>query len=525
MREWVWELNNALGLDPARLLQGSDKKAFWDYPCGHRAQAQINRRVAGNGCKICGHLRSAQARRRPKPGGSLAELAPALAAEWDTERNEIGPDQIAAQSNIPRHWICPEGHYYDMRPNARYRGRNCPYCRGLRVGQGNDLATKRPDLAREWDIERNGQLSPDQVTPASHKQCHWACAKNPIHRWTATPSNRRTRGCPYCANRFIDRTNNLSATHPTLAIEWNDSRNFPKVPTQFVRGSSDLAWWTCRTCDHIWRASIASRACGGQGCPPCGRLRTRNALTRPAPGRSIAAAAPDLAAEWHPSRNELTPHELGPGSGIEVWWQCFRGHSWLSAPDTRTRMRSGCEKCQMGSTSALEIRNFAELAHILKHCGFSPEHGARIPHLPRSIGAVDMLFVDEDGSQPGIIVEFDGAWWHDNKRNRADTRKTDTLIDAGFGVIRIRESPLLPVTSADVLVPKNQDAYLTSSACLTRMLELDWIPSNRRGHITHYCSLGTSQAAAEATIMIDRRGGYDLAMSAARIRARQGSRR
>jgi hypothetical protein len=177
----------------------------------------------------------------------------------------------------------------------------------------------------------------------------------------------------------------------------------------------------------------------------------------------------------------------------------------------------------MGSTSALEIRNYAELSYVLKDCDFVPEHGACIPQLPRSTGAVDMLFRDRDGSQPGIVVEFDGAWWHDNEKNRADTQKTDALIDAGFGVIRIRESPLLPITAADVSVRKNQDAHLTSAAVLTRMLELDWISRGRRDRIIQYCAVGTAQAVAEASIMIYRRGGYNLATSAAEIRSRAPS--
>ncbi|MER5257460.1 hypothetical protein [Streptomyces sp. NPDC002855] len=175
----------------------------------------------------------------------------------------------------------------------------------------------------------------------------------------------------------------------------------------------------------------------------------------------------------------------------------------------------------MGSTSALEIRNYAELSHVLTDCGFAAEHGPRVSCLLRSAGAVDMLFRDQDGTQPGIVVEFDGAWWHDSEKNRADARKTDALIDAGFGVIRIRESPLPPVTTADVLVPKNQDAYLTSAAALARMLELDWIPHDQTDRITQYFALGAAQAAAEAARMIHRRGGYDLATSAADIRARR----
>ncbi|MER6250003.1 hypothetical protein ABT224_01205 [Streptomyces sp. NPDC001584] len=134
---------------------------------------------------------------------------------------------------------------------------------------------------------------------------------------------------------------------------------------------------------------------------------------------------------------------------------------------------------------------------------------------------MDMLFRDQDGSQPGIVVEFDGAWWHDAAKSRSDARKTDALVGVGFGVIRIRESPLPPVTAADVLVPKNQEAHLTSAAALSRMLELDWIPRDRRACITRYCALGTAQAASEAAAIIHYRGGYDLAASAAEIRSRR----
>ena len=46
----------------------------------------------------------------------------------------------------------------------RNYGRGCPVCAGQQVLAGyNDLASKRPDLAKEWNYEKNGDLLPSQV--------------------------------------------------------------------------------------------------------------------------------------------------------------------------------------------------------------------------------------------------------------------------------------------------------------------------------------------------------------------------
>ena len=41
--------------------------------------------------------------------------------------------------------------------------------------------------------------------------------------------------------------------------------------------------------------------------------------------RSLAACNPDVAAEWHPSRNDRTPVQVTARSGERVWWLCPRG--------------------------------------------------------------------------------------------------------------------------------------------------------------------------------------------------------
>ncbi|MEW2358091.1 zinc-ribbon domain-containing protein [Spirillospora sp. NPDC029432] len=516
MSQWLWELNEPLGLDPRRLRQGSDKKAYWRFPCGHVGAAIINARVRGHDCKLCAPTKVGLKRRIPRPGQSLAEKRPDLLAEWDYDLNEVDPSEVAAQSNLRRHWICPTGHRYDAGVNERHRGRGCPYCRGLRVGQGNDLATLRPDLAAEWDWDNNGTLTPSTVTTGSMKMISWICSNNPDHRWDATPANRRTRNCPYCANRRLHASNSLLAASPLLASEWHPNKNHPLTPDRVLNGGAQKVWWLCAACGHEWHAAISSRI-NGTGCWPCGKTKTRQKLRKPEAGHALADLAPDLAVEWHPTLNALTSFDVGPGSGLPAWWRCSRGHVWQAAPDTRTRIGSGCEKCQMGSTSALEIRIFAELEYVLSRCNFIAQHSIKPTGVARAIGAVDMLFADRDQTQSGIVVEFDGSWWH-STRDEADRHKVYVLEEAGYGVIRIRENPLPLLGPCDISVRKYASPHSITVKVLRKIVTLDWVDTRTSDAIDSYVANGLPVATERASKMIHDRGGYDLAVSAALLR-------
>ena len=64
----------------------------------------------------------------------------------------------------------------------------------------NDLETVAPELAAQWDSEKNKELTPRQVTAFSNKKAWWRCPRN--HSFQAAISARsRGTGCPYCANK------------------------------------------------------------------------------------------------------------------------------------------------------------------------------------------------------------------------------------------------------------------------------------------------------------------------------------
>ena len=56
-----------------------------------------------------------------------------------------------------------------------------------------------PELAKEWNYEKNTPLTPDGVSGRSPARVWWKCTKG--HEWEAKISSRATNksGCPYCS--------------------------------------------------------------------------------------------------------------------------------------------------------------------------------------------------------------------------------------------------------------------------------------------------------------------------------------
>ena len=67
---------------------------------------------------------------------------------------------------------------------------------------------------------------------------------------------------------------------------------------------------------------------------------------------SLAEKCPDIAKEWHPTKNnELKPTDVTRGSQQRVWWQCIKGHEWETSVHSRTGNNSGCPYCSTKTKS------------------------------------------------------------------------------------------------------------------------------------------------------------------------------
>ena len=125
-----------------------------------------------------------------------------------------------------------------------------------------------------------------------------------------------------------------------LLRQWDTEKNGGKTPDDVSSGSSAMAWWRCDK-GHSFPMRIAFRTTREQGCPYCAGRRVLAGFN------DLAAVAPDVAAEWHPTLNgELRPEMIMAGSSRYVWWQCPQGHVWRARVDTRTgAQHSGCPVC------------------------------------------------------------------------------------------------------------------------------------------------------------------------------------
>ena len=61
---------------------------------------------------------------------------------------------------------------------------------------------------------------------------------------------------------------------------------------------------------------------------------------------NIVELYPEIAKEWHPTKNKYKdPYQFGVYSNQVVWWQCDKGHEWKAGIVSRCISGTGCEKC------------------------------------------------------------------------------------------------------------------------------------------------------------------------------------
>jgi predicted secreted protein len=278
-----------------------------------------------------------------QPLSTLASF-PQLVAQLDRRKNgAIAPDAISRSSHLRLWWRCPEGpdHLWEAPVHRRTTGHGCPFCANLRVSVTNSLSAVAPEIARQWHPTKNGELTPHDVVFGSARAVWWRCPDDPAHAWRVpvVARTRMGRSCPHCTGWHEGRVHGRVVSDRRLAAEWHPVRNGDLTPRDVTLGSGRLVWWKCRKGpDHEWESPVGDRL--KNGCPFCANMRV--SLTN-----SVAAVAPAIAAEWHPTKNgKLTPHDVIAGSPRRVWWKCPKGpdHEW-SANVANRRSGNGCPFC------------------------------------------------------------------------------------------------------------------------------------------------------------------------------------
>jgi hypothetical protein len=180
----------------------------------------------------------------------------------------------------------------------------------------------------------------------------------------APPSGRPKRSHPRLATSVRGRR---LAGYPDLLREWAWDGNAGLDPARLAAGSHERVAWRCLLDPaHVWESRVADRTYHGSACPFHMGIRVH-------PAESLAAFFPWLAAEWHPTANELRPDQVTRASAREIVWRCPAGHEWTAPVYQRTLSGSGCPDCyrieaaarsRAGRQRARAARDTAQLAKI-----------------------------------------------------------------------------------------------------------------------------------------------------------------
>ena len=349
MAEWDWKKNTQLGYDPHKISYGSARKVWWLCAKGHQWESSPNQR-SKRGCPYCSN-------QKILPGyNDLATLRPDLLEEWDYENNTIAPTQISAGTHKKAHWKCRTcGHKWSAEITARARAnQGCPVCKKEKISKAvhqhylhtnGSLMETHPELAAQWHPTKNKESVADMVA-GSDQSVWWlgACG----HEWPAVINSRvRGNNCPYCANqKVLPGFNDLESQFPELLQEWDYDKN-TLVPSQTIATTDKPAWWICRVCGHNWPTEISQRTRLGRGCPQCGIQKAWDTKRQHLVDKksSLIDTHPQLAAEWHPTKNTLSASQVSYGSNLKVWWLCPLGHEYQAVISSRSIIGSGCSVC------------------------------------------------------------------------------------------------------------------------------------------------------------------------------------
>ena len=276
-----WSVLNEKG--PECYLPGSDFKAIWHCSvCGNDWKAAISSRTSQRtGCPVC-------AGRVIVSGyNDLETLHPEIAAEWHYEKNgSLLPSQVGIGYNKKCWWLCKKcGNEWNTTVATRVRGRNCPVC-GRKTARDNriktyidrhgSLAERFPEIAAQWDYEKNSPFAPEMFSYGSDIKVGWICPDCNNH-WDAVISSRTINGngCPKCGKKRcvvsaqrerIRKRGSLAEMRPDIARQWDYEANAPVTPNDVTAGSKYRAGWICDQ-GHKWEAAVYSRK--RAGCPEC----------------------------------------------------------------------------------------------------------------------------------------------------------------------------------------------------------------------------------------------------------------
>lgn len=213
------------GIDVTKLYVNSSKVLNWKCENGHTFKEKVNLMYGRkNKCFYC------TGRQVWSGENDLQSCFPVISKEFDVEKNGITPDKISPKDTKKYWWTCENNHpsFLQSVIHRVNRQTKCPYCAGRKVLTGEDLETLFPDIAQEWDTEKNDGVLPNEISPYTYNSYWWICPKG--HSYKKKVIQRTKYHKPIDCTKCIKAH---STSFPEQAIYYYVKKCFPDAINKY----------------------------------------------------------------------------------------------------------------------------------------------------------------------------------------------------------------------------------------------------------------------------------------------------
>ncbi len=337
------------GFDAKKYTHGSHKIIWWKCPVGvdHEWQAAIYHRTSGRGCPVCSNNKRVRS-------NSLDAVYPILASEWHPTKNgSLTPADVQPYSNKSAWWQCKVNPKHEWKAYVSNRHKaGCPYCGGL-GGSRQEIRIYSELLLIFPDVEHHAKVFgkeldvfiPSHTLGIEYDGRHWHknkqakdVAKNKFLKSKGVEVIRvREKGLGLTGNNDIEINPESEELEMMLLLA---AKIQSLLPSNSIEQASILEYLSERKLLNSDYTKFLV-----------------DWFPKPVPGQSLKEKYPQIAGQWHPTRNEyLKPSDVFPHAGQKVWWQCEAGHEWEATIDHRTRAAgTGCPECYLTSERTVNV--------------------------------------------------------------------------------------------------------------------------------------------------------------------------
>lgn len=327
-----WDYSKNTDIDPFRVFEHSNQKVWWLCKKGHSYKTSIHVRVSGCGCNQCQkeHHTSFPEKsvffyikqifndtvenyKTDYLGKMEFDIfIPSLnvAIEYDGGRwhNDLRKD-------LKKNQVCEE----NCIKLFRIREKHCP------------LDSKKYTYITYFHLQNESLSELERVIKDIVYKLNFVISDINIERDSVKIMQLL---------EMSEKRNSLAVAYPSLATEWNYSKNGNLKPEYVSSKSNKKVWWVCSK-GHEWQATIYSRT-SGTNCPFCSGQKILIGFN------DLQTTHTELCQEWNYEKNiDIKPTNVSKGSNKKVWWKCDNGHEWQATISSRVH-GNGCPICYKG---------------------------------------------------------------------------------------------------------------------------------------------------------------------------------